>query len=49
MLRPTASALLLLSLATTPWLAAQAVPSEPQRERFHNAQVIYGWAQDNQG
>jgi pimeloyl-ACP methyl ester carboxylesterase len=50
MLRPTASALLLLFLvATTPWLAAQAVPAEPQRERFHNAQVIYGWAQDNQG
>jgi pimeloyl-ACP methyl ester carboxylesterase len=50
MLRPTASALLLLFLATTPpWLAAQAVPPEPQRERFQNAQVIYGWAQDNQG
>jgi len=38
-----------MSAAIAPSLAAQTVHPEPKRELFQNAEVLYGWAQDNRG
>lgn len=43
-----ASCLIALTFLSTTTLPAQTTPA-PQRERFRNAEVIYGWAEDNAG
>jgi len=45
----TAALLLLIAVTLAPSLAAQAVHSQPKREHFQNAEVLYGWAQDSRG
>ncbi len=49
MLRNNAVAALLLIAAITPSLLGQTFRPEPKRERFQNAEVLYGWAQDSRG
>ena len=50
MLWNTAVALLLLTVAAfAPCVSAQTARPEPKREHFQNAEVLYGWAEDNHG
>jgi hypothetical protein len=50
MVQNSAPAILLLAVAAvTPLLPAQTAHPEPKREHFQNADVLYGWAQDNRG
>jgi pimeloyl-ACP methyl ester carboxylesterase len=53
MLRKSASALLLIfilvAIPIRPLLLGQSAPAEPKREHFQNAEVLYGWAQDDHG
>jgi pimeloyl-ACP methyl ester carboxylesterase len=50
MIRKSGPALILAAIvALTPLLHAQTAPTEPKREHFQNAEVLYGWAQDNRG
>jgi pimeloyl-ACP methyl ester carboxylesterase len=49
MIRARAHVLIVIAIViATSWLSAQARP-EPKRERFQNAEVLYGWAKDNHG
>lgn len=45
--RPSVVRFLILFLGLAPLVASQTAPPSPQRERFQNAEVIYGWVQDN--
>ena len=50
MVRNSVPALLVAALAAlTSLLMAQTPRPQPKREHFQHAQVIYGWAHDNQG
>jgi pimeloyl-ACP methyl ester carboxylesterase len=50
MLRNASFALLLIVVALIPTsLLSQTVQPQPKREHFQNAEVLYGWATDNQG
>ena len=50
MVRNSAPALLLLAVtAVAPFLPGQTARPEPKRERFQNAEVLYGWAPDIHG
>jgi pimeloyl-ACP methyl ester carboxylesterase len=46
---PRVAAVYILLAAIAIPLQAQTPPSEPQREHFQNAQVLYGWAKDYRG
>jgi pimeloyl-ACP methyl ester carboxylesterase len=46
---PRIAAVLILFVTIAIRLRAQTPPSEPQREHFQNAQVLYGWAKDDRG
>jgi pimeloyl-ACP methyl ester carboxylesterase len=49
MIRTSLSIFVFIAFTTAPVLLAQTARPEPQREHFLNAEVQYGWAQDNTG